>query len=281
MVWGGVVVGEWRTLDSRTVPALVEARLELHHAAQLAAAVGVSYLPKCDDDSHTNLQWIESANALSSRPVAGTTAVRIAVRPHPFSLLVLDADGAERATFALSGRTMIDATQWVRDQLAARGVNAGRYTLAKHYTIPPHAIEDGAPFGEAKAAALEQLGDWFSNAATTLSALALETPNASEVRCWPHHFDLATLITLVPGRSIGVGMEPGDEWYAEPYFYVNAYPAPADIAGLPTLGGGGAWQTRGWIGAVLPGSRLGRVDQQSQVTDFIASAVAASTAILH
>jgi hypothetical protein len=32
---------------------------------------------------------------------------------------------------------------------------------------------------------------------------------------------------------------------------------------------------------VLPGSRLGRVDQQSQVTDFIASAVAASTAILH
>jgi hypothetical protein len=197
------------------------------------------------------------------------------VRPHPFSLLVLDDDGAERATFPLSGRTMIDATQWVRDQLAAQGVDPARYTLAKHYTIPPHAIEDGAPFGGGTASAFEQLGNWFSNAAMMLGALAVETPNASEVRCWPHHFDVATLIPLAPGRSIGVGMEPGDEWYGEPYFYVNRYPAPTETASLPSLAGGGIWHTRGWIGAVLPGSLAGGADQRLQVHDFIRSAVSA------
>jgi hypothetical protein len=80
-------------------------------------------------------------------------------------------------------------------------------------------------------------------------------PNASEVRCWPHHFDIATLIEVARGKTIGVGMEPGDVYYDEPYFYVNLHPRPA---APPTalLGGHGTWHTHEWIGAVLPVSRL-------------------------
>ncbi len=52
------------------------------------------------------------------------------------------------------------------------------------------------------------------------------------VICWPHHFDIATLITFDEKRgdeqvSIGVGMSPGDQYYSTPYFYVTPWPYPA------------------------------------------------------
>jgi hypothetical protein len=52
---------------------------------------------------------------------------------------------------------------------------------------------------------------------------------ASEVRCWPHHFDLGSLIVVETSadgeltKSIGIGLSPGDEAHAEPYFYVSPF----------------------------------------------------------
>ena len=51
-----------------------------------------------------------------------------------------------------------------------------------------------------------------------LEGLVAVTPHASEVRCWPHHFDIATLIEVVgatgaePAHTIGAGMGPGDQY---------------------------------------------------------------------
>ena len=51
-------------------------------------------------------------------------------------------------------------------------------------------------------------------------------PGPSPVRCWPHHFDIATCVALESGdpereRGIGTGLSPGDGTYGQPYFHVN------------------------------------------------------------
>src|SRR5215472_17222155 len=89
--------------------------------------------------------------------------------------------------------------------------------------------------------ALAELAAWFGNAALLLGSIQRQMIGrklaASPARCWPHHFDLATLTTL-PTRNadttgyIGAGLSPGDEYYDEPYFYVSVYPEP-DPAALP------------------------------------------------
>jgi hypothetical protein len=79
------------------------------------------------------------------------------------------------------------------------------------------------------------------------------------------------LVEVAPRKTIGVGMEPGDVYYAEPYFYVNMSPSPTS-APTSELAGGGSWHTREWIGAVLPGSRVGRQDQQEQIATFLEAA---------
>jgi hypothetical protein len=270
----------WRELDPNRGTKLVDARLQLHHAAQLATAFGISYLPAQPDDSHTNLEWVDAIAALASKAF-GSPNIRVAVRPNPFAMLVVDARSSAVGTYALDGRTIDDAAQWIRGQLTTHGIDGGRYTLRRHYEIPKHRVDDGAAFeSSTSSSSFEELARWYANAASALGHLVAATPSASPVRCWPHHFDIATLIQVAPGKTISLGMEPGDDYYQEPYFYASVYPAPSVDAPLNDLGGNGMWHTRDWIGAVLPSSRMAAAGQQSQVDEFVSSAVRACKKLL-
>jgi hypothetical protein len=105
------------------------------------------------------------------------------------------------------------------------------------------------------------------------------------VRIWPHHFDLATLISLPHTQkdesvSIGVGMSPGDGNYNEPYWYVTPWPDPTPV-NLPKLSSSGTWHTKGWVGAILTASQLSQEkEQQKQVKSFLDSGVKASLELL-
>ena len=106
------------------------------------------------------------------------------------------------------------------------------------------------------------------------------------MQIWPHHFDVATLITLHPEantqnvRTLGVGMSPGDATYEEPYFYVTPWPYP-EVSELPDLDGGGRWHVEGWTGSVLIGTRIAMADDQPrQVDTFQDSALRESLALL-
>ena len=251
---------------------LSDARQQTHHAAQLATAVGISFLPHQADDSHTNLEWLPALGALSSRVVPSRAPFRVAIRVAELELCVLDDHDGVVASLPLHERTVADAAAWLRDRVVDRGAPAAKFTLAKHYEIPHHAVDDGRPFDTADRSAFEQLAAWFEVASRALE-WARAANSSSEVRCWPHHFDIATLIEVSPERTVGVGLEPGDAYYNEPYFYVNAYPNPPAESLLPALGGGGSWHTREWVGAVLPGSRVS--GGKTQVHEFLDSAIAA------
>jgi hypothetical protein len=111
------------------------------------------------------------------------------------------------------------------------------------------------------------------------------SPNASAVRCWPHHFDIATLLALDPpttpsnvARTIGAGLSPGDAGSPGGYWYVTPWPYPV-VSEPPPLAAGGAWHRTGWFGAVLPLSHPDAGDEASN-SAFLASAVAACHELL-
>ena len=268
----------WRAIHPQRARDLTDARLQLHHAAQIVTAMGISYLPKQSDDSHTNLGWLDEFSALASHPVQASSSIQLAVRPHPFALLLLE-NGETSASFTLDGHTVADAAAWVKDCVSKRGLDDGAFTLAKHYTIPSHPVGESASFNASDLQAFDELSAWFSDSSQILEAIVAVTPNAAPVRCWPHHFDIASLVEVAPGKTVGFGMEPGDVYYAEPYFYVNMYPFPA-AAPTSSLPGGGTWHSHEWIGAVLPGSRLDRDGQREQVAAFFAASVAEGTRTL-
>jgi hypothetical protein len=267
----------WARVGDLAPEALTDARLQLHHAVQIAVSAGISYLGARPDDSHTALAWSPTQRALLSENITAVRPFRIGLRVEDLFLLALDADGRVGSSFELAGRTLADGHAWLSAIATEAGLDGRRLTSKKHYEIPDHAVAHGAPFSLGGSLPFHELSRYWGNAASLLDGFVRKTDGASEVLTWPHHFDIATLITL-PGaraRTIGVGQSPGDESYAEPYWYVGPRPYPP-AADLPALAGGGRWHTAGWFGAALPASAfVGSADQRGQISAFIDSAVAA------
>lgn len=280
----------WLLTGGRAPTDLVDARLQLHWAAQLASAVGATLLPAAADDSHTNLEWLSAPAVLAGRLTAEPPRCRAALRPADLRLFILDEGDAPIAEHALHGMTLSQGMVWLEQELAAVARRPLARPLRRHQLdLPQHAAGRGAAFSTTDAAAFSELGRWYANADGILRQLAQRTRNASPVRCWPHHFDIATLITLEANaageaeRTIGVGMSPGDASYTEPYWYVTPWPCP-DAPRLAPLDGDGEWHRTGWLGAVLTGSKVARQDsaeaQARLVNAFISSAVDACRALL-
>jgi len=264
----------WEPLGAVAPRDLVAARLTLHWAAQLVAAAGAALVPARADDSHTALHWEPARRALVGEPI-GARAVALVLAD-----LALTVDGDR---LDLAGRTRDEALAWLG---AAFGVAPPAPYPHQPPGEPPERFVP-APAGQA------ELARWYADAALVLAPVA-----AAPIRTWPHHFDIATLFELPPrlsgaatlnggapetarrgGRTIGVGLSPGDASYAEPYFYVSPWPYPPDRAGPPLPAG--RWHVEGWLGAVLVGSELvSHADTEAVARRFVDDALAACRKML-
>lgn len=271
----------WKSLGSVLPESLEPARLDLHWAAQLVSASGATLLEPASDFSHTNLAWDRHLGVLAGRPV-GDAGLRAALVFEGLELAVLDG-GREQATFALAGHTLDEALGWL-----AEALGANRALRMPTHDMPDHPVRDGAVFSEAETDGRRELAAWFADATTLIEVLVHDETVASPVRCWPHHFDVATLLSFEPdagpeeARTIGVGFSPGDGRYRAPYFYVTPWPYP-DPASLPELHGTVCWNTEEWTGAVLAADRLVSVaheDQQQFAHDALQDAVEVSRTLL-
>lgn len=271
-------LSRWLTLGSVRPTALVSSRETLHHAVQLLALAGASYLEPRADDSHTSMSWLESVGALATEPLAAAPSFRFALRARELSLVVVEVDSADvSAVFSLQHRTRDEALEWMRREAGRRGLAGNRLLSRLHFAIAPHATDEGGPFERAADGTLEELDSWYGNASLILEATRRRMNGAGPVRCWPHHFDIATLVRLAAAgamQTIGIGLSPGDESYAEPYYYVSPYPTPP-VSPRPLLTG--VWHNDGWWGGALAGSeivKLRTADAQADlVSGFIDGAV--------
>ena len=243
--------------------ALADARDQLHHVAAVVAAASRLILPPADDDSHTSLRWRDGTFETAPLDDVGTRAIL------DLSGAALRLEGGNAMALGLAGRTWSELFAAVTDAL---GDGAPPLTPDARYELPPHAVGSGAPFtlrpGDAAAA---DLSTWYGLAAAEIAPLG-DGPLA----LWPHHFDLAALLTLPDDgsggtRTIGTGASPGDESIPQPYLYVGPWPYPP-LDELPELAVG-HWHTGGWVGAALTYDDVrGHDDQAARIRAFLAPA---------
>lgn len=266
---------------------LAEARLLLHWAAQPAAAAGKRLLPHQPDYGEQSFEYW--GGLLVQGEVAAAMPFRSALRLADLSLVLVDGSPGEVRILdelPLPGRTLEEAFTWIETEAAGRLDRPLESPFERPGEMPAHPVGTGEPFPPADLEALAELDRGFAASHRALSALAGRTSGASPVRCWPHHFDLATLITVEAGatpeeaRTVGAGFSPGDGGRPLPYFYVTPWPYPAQPA-LPELEAGGTWNTEGWLGAVLEELRFpSSEDPGERLERFLGSAVAACRNLL-
>lgn len=272
----------WRPLRGVDRGQLRESRLQAHYAMQWLARAARATIPARPDDAHTNLGWDDRLDGFTTHALRD--GVRLGLKIANLALVVLDTGGT--ATLRLDGQRDAEARAWLGARIAALGFEPAGLDAPAPYTIPEHAAAKGAAYavGE-RADAFIELAAWFANADGALdgvrAAMAGSGFAASPVRCWPHHFDIATLATVDEKRSVNAGLSPGDASYDEPYFYVNPYPYP-DAAKLPPLPPLGHWHTRGFTAAIAPATRiLAAHDRQAESIAFLRAAIDAAVAALN
>jgi hypothetical protein len=245
-----------------TLAILVDARIQLHHAVQVAGAAGRSFAAPRPDHRHGALFWGAGPRALVGADIPTTSGrINVGLSFEPPSLLVLGQGATPAAQLALESRSIHETVAWLRAQLGAAGLAGDQLVVRVPPDLPPHPVGAGAAFRVALDAAA-QLGRWFGFANDLLADAAAGHGRQDDlpVPCWPYHFDFALVIPvkrMASGdQTITLGFSPGDSSIAEPYAYVLPWPAPrADVAGAPAPAGG-HWQLEGWTGLALTASAL-------------------------
>jgi hypothetical protein len=245
------------------------ARKQAHTAAQLLATAAQTHLERRPDRSESALTW--KGGNLVSQAINGVT---LHLDP---ALLVIGIRGPKGDfQLELQGISVLRALEGLTIALHKHGV------APKPWDIPDWDLPMGPLRKQGNFAVQPEgvaLGQAYQ-AAAKLLARVVKSPKAGTVLCWPHHFDLACLLTVGTddegnlSQSVGVGMSPGDDGIPQPYLYVTPWPAPEGWTPEPlTLGD---WN-ESWVGAVLhardwPGDTGAR--------DFVEEAVAVCRGVL-
>jgi hypothetical protein len=265
----------WHRLHGVDQAWLHAARVQTHFAAQWLARAARAYIPARANDDHTNLGWDNAFAGFVTHALPD--GARIGLKLSDLSLAVLESAGdSPSSVLPLDGCGDAQARAWLGGHMTARGFDPDALDAPSPYEMP-------APGRVAvyTSIALEEflgaLAAWYSNADAALGAVRPDIIarhlDAPPVRCWPHHFDLDTLVTVAPGRTMGVGFSPGDDFYDEPYFYVSLYPAP-DVTSLPRLPVMGHWHATPFTAAIATAGRIVvAADQKREVESFLQAAV--------
>ena len=277
----------WQTIGETDPEELVDSSLELHWAVQYIAAMGQTFAAERSDDSHRAMTWDAQRRLFVGVPMAGAYPFRVALRPEDMTLLLIDRLSETLGSFPLAGKSRQEGFEWLSLGMATyRGGSPPRITHPD-WTMPDHAVRADEAFSTTNDDDRRVLAALYGTSADLMEEMFADRDGASTIRCWPHHFDIATLITLNESdsgeakKTVGIGMAPSGGGYDSWYWYVTPWPYP-DESKLSELQRG-EWQTIGWTGAVLTGEAIAQLpaaERESAVRGFLEEAVAAATRAL-
>lgn len=267
--------------------ALHQTRIELHWLAQVIGAMGDSFLERAPDDSQSNCVWANNHSLLVGRPIGG--GVQLGIDIDKAELVVLNTENSSSKsvrskTIKVRGKKLEELLSWAGESIGeVAGVTLNTSPKNRDYDMPAHDIANGKPFAFEHQEALKEMALWFSNATMWLGEVKELDARSSDVRCWPHHFDIGGIFMLEPdkpfeeARQMGYGWSPGDGSYDEPYFYITPFPVPEKLPSLEF----GHWHKEGFTGAILTGTEVAKSSVQSNVVrEFFKSTVMATLPLI-
>ncbi|WP_462251831.1 hypothetical protein [Ekhidna sp.] len=263
----------WNNIKKVDLQDLIDTRISLHRAIQLVGAVPRNLLPHDPTDASASLIWNLNTSSLESESIPGFD-ISVGLSFNDFQLNIFQGARTLKST-QLSDNSVDEALSWLKSELSNLGLDGNKINLNLPYEMPTY---ENGPL-EVDKSALEVFDSLYSNIQAVLDEEVVNWKNAFDIRCWPHHFDLATLIPLELDangevlKSIGVGLSPGDEGIDEPYIYINIWPSiEYDKLAQHKLPAG-HWNKEGWSGAVLTYSDFVSEDQEQMVSGFIREVV--------
>ena len=134
----------WRNLNIHDTLSLNQAQDMVHQAVQFISMVGRQLIDQEEDDSNTNMEWLEKQNTLAGHFVNGI--IRVVFCYDDFSLNVINTSDEAVRSKPLDGLSMKAVFSWLKMELIMNGALAQDLELKLHYKIPSHPVNQGDAF---------------------------------------------------------------------------------------------------------------------------------------
>ena len=235
----------------------------MHLAAQYLATSAISFIPKKEDDSHTNLGWVNHTLETHHFP----NGDKLRLNYNLFSLEWIHRDGHTEHLF-LNNQTHKTTIEWL-SQVSTRSQLVQKYAYDKHYQLPYDPISEDTRFKIPQQDELNQMIKVRDLAQSVISNV-LDTNNyKSAIRIWPHHFDTGAFINITNELSIGLGMAIPDSIINDYYFYISGYNGHKPIKIEVNSSNNKTYYDNGWQGFAMPASDL----NHASAIDFCQTAI--------
>ena len=249
----------------------------LHLLCQVIAKANRTFVPKQDDDSHTNLYFDMLGNRITGRWInAENKKLLLVLNLESLNIEIVNQSQTRLATILTVGSKIEKIEKEVEKQLLGLGLPSAGFIDALHFTIPDYSFKDE----EVSALDAVSLNEWkhFRQLANEACAWLLgHAQLVEEIRIWPHHFDTGIYSLINSNLGLGFGLAMEDKMFGLPYFYMSGYPLNGTL-NYDSVPSGNEWQWElgaDWNGAILTIDKL--VDksdaaQKSVLIDYITTA---------
>ena len=247
---------------------------QIHLLSQIIAKANRSFLPKKEDDSHTNLYFDSLGKRITGRWLAAKTSeILFTLNLQNLSFELVNKSQNILLSVPTIGLSIREIEEKIESQLENLGLNPEGFRDNLHYEIPPY------PFSKEPISAIDtnSLNTWIhfrKMANEACSQLLGHAQVHEELRIWPHHFDTGIYFSINDNLGLGFGMAMEDEMAGSPYFYISAYPSSGEI-NFETKPENENWRWelgKDWKGAVLTLVQLSaktEAEQKLILTEFI------------
>ena len=250
----------------------------LHWICQIIAKANRTFVPKKEDDSHTNLYFDSLGNRIVGRWVNTINGdILFTLNLANQQIEIVDSSNQIIASVKTISCNIKDVEKNIEELLPTLGLNADGFSADLHFEIPNY------EFAKEAIPAIDEtaLNEWkyIRKIANEACMLLLGHLQASEeIRIWPHHFDTGLYTVLPNNIGLGFGFAMEDEMAGAPYYYMSGYPISGSInyENLPS-GKGWKWELgEDWKGAILPMNQLetqSELEQKRMLNDFLIATV--------
>lgn len=243
----------------------------LHQVCQVLAKAGRSFVPKQDDDSHSNLYFDALAQRIHTHPF-GDAKRTLAFNLNNSTFEWVNTRQKASPIIKLAGHTLDQLEQIIAGQLLETGLDEKAFLEPLHFEIPEY--DHPKTFLPLAGEAVAEWSYYRRMANQAGNALLGFLQKEGQPRIWPHHFDTGTYCVVDNYMGFGYGLAMQDEMVGAPYFYLAGYPQKGEVnyEKKPSLTNG-HWQIgEHFKGAVLPLTVLPGKGSMKMILKFVQEA---------
>ena len=251
----------WNHLYPVDLTALATVREQLHQAVQSVAAVGRHFLESSKEDENAVLQWIPNPKRLAGKWIETSKGkFRASISFAEGKIYLIDGDVKVIDSFEIHDHTFNQLMVWFEEHIGKLGLPTENFNVNLPYELPVYPTQKKQAFDLSELALSDAFAHYYANSRIILEKLRSSFDHVGETTVWPHHFDQAISVMLKDSGNpetstyLGLGLSPGDEYYNQPYFYVNSWPYAEESQLKPLKYV--SWHTENWVGAVLKAEDL-------------------------